>query len=95
MVDTGEGYMLPEGRDDGGARLLCGLLGRVVPERPCLYIGCVPERDGGADEVETADAVHLVLVGAVAHLAEAVEEDCSGKGVAGLVLVEVGRDLAP
>lgn len=55
-----------------------------------VYADGVPQRDGGADEVEATSPIHLVLVGAVAHLAEAVEEDRPREDVASLALVEPG-----
>ena len=53
-----------------------------------IYVDGIPERGGGADEVEAAGAVHLVLVVAVSHLAQAVEEDGASEGITGLAFVE-------
>jgi hypothetical protein len=80
----------PEGGET--AEMFAGYVGTLIVKRlyGLVYVNGVPQRDGGADEVEAAGLVHLVFVGAVAHLAEAVEEDRPGEGVAGLALVEAG-----
>ncbi len=81
-VHSGEGYVLPsQGREvpEVLVRYVDSLAAQLANGR--IYIGRVPQRDGGADEVEAAGPVHLVLVGAVAHLAQAVEEDRSREGV--------------
>lgn len=53
----------------------------------------VPERDGGGDEGETADAVLLELGAAVAQPAEAVEANGAGERVVDLTLVQLRRRL--
>ena len=53
-----------------------------------LEVAAVPQHDGGDQQVEAAGAVVLVLVRAVADLAQAVEEDGAGERVACLALVE-------
>ncbi len=68
------------------------LVGDVVAPAPELLDGPldvdrVPQRYRGAQDVEAAGPVHLVLVGAVAHLAEAVEKDGPCQGVARLALL--------
>ena len=74
-VDAGEGYVLPP---QGGEvpQVLVGDL--VAPASQLLDgpldVNRVPQGYRRAQDVEAAGAVHLVLVGAVAHLAQAVEE---------------------
>ena len=48
----------------------------------------VPVGDGGGEQVEPGDTVGLVLAGAVAQLAEAVEEEGALEDVMRLALVE-------
>jgi len=53
-----------------------------------VEIGGVPQRNGCGNEGQARGAMKLVLEGAVVQLAETVEEEGAGKGVAGLTLVE-------
>ena len=55
---------------------VAGYIVAAVPELldGSLDVYGVPEADGGAQDVEAADPVRLVLVGAVSHLTEAVKE---------------------
>jgi hypothetical protein len=55
-----------------------------------LQVARVPEDDGRDEQVQPGGAVGLVLEGAVAQLAEAVEEDGPRERVAGLSLVQAG-----
>jgi hypothetical protein len=65
-------------------------LGRGGSFEVCI----VPQDDGGGDEVEAGSPVALVLEGAVAYLALAVDEHGLGEGVAGFSLVQPGGDAA-
>ncbi len=90
-VDAGEGYVLPA----QGGEVLEVLVGDPVSSVPQLLDGPldvdgVPQRYGGAQDVQTARPVRLVLVGPVAHLAEAVEEDgLRPSGAGGLLISPV------
>lgn len=55
-----------------------------------LQITGVPENDSGDQQVHARRSVRLVFEAAVAHLAQPVEEDRPGQGVAGLPFVEAG-----
>lgn len=55
----------------------------------------VPEDDSRGDEVEPGRPMPLVLEGAVAQLAEAVEEYGSRERIAGLSLIEVRAGATP
>ncbi len=72
------------------------LVGDVVSPAPelfdCpLYVDSVPERNRGAQNIEAAGPVHLVFIGAVAHLTETIEEDCPCESIPCFSLVETGR----
>jgi 6,7-dimethyl-8-ribityllumazine synthase len=53
-----------------------------------LQIPCVPQDDSRHEQIQARSAVGLVLKAAVAHFAEAIEEDGSRQGIASLALVE-------
>ena len=81
--------MLPAERPDVGEESVVDGVTMVADELDgALEVAAVPQHDGGDQQVEAAGAVVLVLVRAVADLAQAVEEDGVGERVAGLPLVE-------
>ena len=65
-----------------------------VPRPPRSTLDGIPEGDGSAQDVQAAGPVHLVLVGAVTHLPEAVEEDGPGECIPCLSLVEAAGNAA-
>ena len=61
----------------------------MVVEYPAFSeVARVPQDDCGDEEVQAGSAVLLVLVGAVADLAEAMDEDSPRQAVACFALVE-------
>jgi hypothetical protein len=62
------------------------LLSQVI-DSP-LQIGRVPQNDGGDEQIQTARAVALILIRAVADFAESVEEHGAAKRILLLTLVE-------
>ena len=66
-----------------------GALMAEVVDRAAEIEG-VSEDDSGGDQVQPRGTMPLVLEGAVAQLAQTVEEDCPSKSVACLALVQVG-----
>ena len=60
-----------------------------------LEIDGIPERDGGDDEIQTAGAIPLVLIGAIPNFAETMEEYGPGECVACLSFVQAAGDAAP
>ena len=50
----------------------------------------IPEHNGCCDQVKSAGPMTLVFEGAVPYLAQAVEEDGVGEGIAGFSFIEVG-----
>ncbi|MDG5973458.1 hypothetical protein JAGODDHD_04228 [Sphingomonas paucimobilis] len=81
--------MLPAQRGDVGEQLV-GHVDAAAAQMTdsSVEIDGVPERHGRGDEGQAGGAMALVLEGAVAQFAEAVEEDGAGERVAGLALVE-------
>nr|BAM13942.1 hypothetical protein [Pseudomonas sp. K-62] len=59
------------------------------PGQRALQVSGVPQDDGRDHQVEARGAVLLVLVGAIADLAEAMKEDGPGQAVARLPLVQL------
>ena len=47
-----------------------------------LEVSCIPQDDGGDDEIEAGSTVLLVFVGTVADFAEPVNEDRTCQAVA-------------
>ena len=80
--------MLPAQRGDVGEQLV-GHVDAAAAQMTdsSVEIDGVPERHGRGDEGQAGGAMALVLEGAVAQFAEAVEEDGAGERVAGLALV--------
>ena len=52
----------------------------------------VPERDGCCDQVQSTGPMTVVFKGAVPYLAQAVEEDGAGEGIAGFSFIKDGGD---
>lgn len=95
MVDACESDMLPT----QWRQMFEVFVGDVVAPTPQLLdcplnVDGVPQGNRRAQNVQAAGPVHLVFVGAIAHLSEAVEEDSPGKGVTRLSLVEAGGNAA-
>ena len=67
-------------------RRMVPLLSKVI-DSP-LQIGRVPQNDGGDEQIQTARAVALILIRAVADFAESVEEHGAAKRILLLTLVE-------
>ena len=60
-----------------------------------LQVPGVPQDNRGDEQVEAGRPVLLVLIGAVADFAEAMDEHCARQAVAGLALVEFLAGRAP
>ena len=55
----------------------------------------VPQDNGGNQQIETGDAMLLVLVGSVADFTQSMDEDRPCQAVAGLALVELLAGRTP
>lgn len=69
------------------ARRLCHTLlrfGRTQGVDSVGQVACVPQDDGGDEQVETGSVMLLVFIRAVAYLAESVDEDRPCQAVARL-----------
>ena len=66
--------MFPAERGEVGQQMIWYVLGLAQRGDGAFEIACVPQDNGGDDQVEAGRAVLLVLIGAVADLAQAVDE---------------------
>ena len=93
MIIAGKIDVLPaEWRQMGqitGCRMM-PLIAQVIDG--ALQVGRIPENDGRDEQVQTAGAMALVLIGAVADFAEPVEEYGTAERILLLALIEA--DLA-
>ena len=74
--------MLPAERREVGEKLVGNLLGLAQGGNGAVEIAGVPQDDRGDEEVQAGSAMLLVLVGAVADFAEAMDEDGPRQAVA-------------
>jgi hypothetical protein len=82
--------MLPAERGEVGEQLVRDILGLAQSGNGALEIPRVPQDDCGDEEVQARSAVLLVLVGAVADLAEAMDEDSPRQAVACFATCSIG-----
>ncbi len=87
--------MLPSKRGEVGQQVIGHVLDLAQGGDGAFEVAGIPQYDRGDEQVEAGGAVLLVLVGAVADLAEAVEEDGACQAVAGFALVELLTSRAP
>jgi hypothetical protein len=80
--------MLPAERGEVSEQLVRNILGLAQSGNGALEVPRVPQDNCGDEEVQARSAVLLVLVGAVADLAEAMDEDGPRQAVACFALVE-------
>src|SRR5437868_4285583 len=85
--------MLPAERGEVSEWLVRNILGLAQSGNGALEIPRVPQDDCGDEEVQARSAVLLVRVGAVADLAEAMDEDSPRQAVACFALVEFPAGL--
>jgi len=85
--------MLPAERGEVSKWLVRNILGLAQSGNGALEVPRVPQDDCGDEEVQARSAVLLVLVGAVADLAEAMDEDSPRQAVACFALVEFPAGL--
>ena len=78
--------MLPTKRGEMGEHPVWNRFGLTQGGDSVRQVPRVPKDDGGDEEVETGSPVLLVLVCAVAYLAQAVDEDRPRQAVARLPL---------
>ena len=74
--------MFPAERGEVSEELVRDILSLAQSGNGALEIPRVPQDDCGDQEVQARSAVSLVLVGAIADLAEAVDEDSPRQAVA-------------
>src|SRR5205814_6640641 len=93
-VVAGEVHMFPAERGDVSEQLVRNILGLAESGNSALKVARIPQDDCGDEEVQARSAVLLVLVGAVADLAKAMDEDGPRQAVACFALVEFLAGLA-
>src|SRR4051812_8638974 len=93
-VVPGQVHMLPAERGEVGEEPVWNLLDLAQGGNGAIEISRVPQDDRGDQEVQAGSAVLLVLVGAVADLAEAMKEDRPRQAVACFTFVEFLTGLA-
>ncbi len=87
--------MLPAERGKVSEELVRDILDLAESGNGALEVARIPQDDCGDEEVQARSAVLLVLVGAVADLAETMDEDGPRQAVACLALVEFLAGLTP
>src|SRR5580658_8144095 len=81
--------MLPAERREMGEQMVGHILGLAEGCDSALQVSRVPQNDCCDEQVEAGSAVLLVFVGAVADLAEPMDEDRTGQAVASFALVQL------
>ena len=80
--------MLPAERGEMSQQAIRNILDLAKGDHGALEVSGVPKDDRGDEQVEAGCAMLLVLVGAVADFAEAMDEHRAGQAIAGFAFVE-------